>query len=195
MAWKRSPEVQRQYNRLHQLKVFIRNGHMERAKEYAAEHGLDINDPKVAYIPKEMDPIPTAVPIAERLSEERAYLMMQMAPSLVEKVEEQASAAREPAPERIKTREDQAREENAVRDSYKYPDFVPPRDPVPAGVEYALVTGEYGNSLMKKIQFDNGMRATLHVTRRMADKVLHRTFPVTENPDNRQGGFVIWNRP
>jgi hypothetical protein len=193
MAWKRSPEVQRQYNRLHQLKVFIRNGHMERAASYAAEHGLDLNDPKVAYIPKEMDPIVTAPPLSESLSEEKAYLMMQMAPSLVAEVARDESLTVTPRAPALSL-EERAKRDNRERDSYKYPDFVPPREPVPSGVEYALVTGEYGSPLMKKIQFDNGLRAVLHVTRRMADKVLHKTVPVIENPDNRQAGFVIWIR-
>lgn len=164
---------------------------MEKARAYAHQHGLNPDDPKVQRGSAALGVPAKPAKLSEELSEERAYLAMQMLPEVVE-VSQQL--LENPAPAPLLSIEERARAENRVRDTYKYPDFIPPREPLPSGVDYAVVCGEYGNPLMKKIQFDNGMRSVLHVTRKVAQHCLHETFPVTENPDERQGGFVIWNR-
>lgn len=178
--WKRSPETQRRYNRLHQLKVFLREGKIDRAKEYAQKWGFDTEDPKIMAIPAR----PVALPLHEQLSEERAILLSQMPPPVG--FEEAISELAAPAPVPIQ-----------VPEVPIYPDFKQARDPLPAGVYYAKVTGVFPNCLMKKIQFeDTGDRAMLLVTRRLSDKCLGRVYPVCEAADTNYKGqfFKIWRR-
>lgn len=85
--------------------------------------------------------------------------------------------------------------------NYRYPDFKPAREPLPAGVVYATVRRELFNSLQKEVQLEGGEYAILWLAWKEAEALKKRygrligvNVPVEVNPDERQGGYRIWKR-
>ena len=85
---------------------------------------------------------------------------------------------------------------------YRYPDFKPVRDPVPAGIRWARVTRHLANQLMKIIEFEDdqcpgigfmGIREQNAAIKRKG-KLVGQTFAWEVNPDTVQGGWRLWRR-
>lgn len=80
---------------------------------------------------------------------------------------------------------------------YRYPDFQPVLDPLPAGVRWATVIREPHNRNMKLVKFlDDGSEDIAWVRSRDLDKLGGRMegsrIKLVVNPDAFQGGWIQW---
>lgn len=89
-----------------------------------------------------------------------------------------------------------------------YPEYKPQRDPTPETVVWARIERELGNELQKSITFEEQdslpperrRRALLWMTLReqesakLRGRIVGQAFPVWPNPNEMQGGYVVWHR-
>lgn len=201
MPWKRSAEVQRQYNYAQVLKKLVAKGDLVKARAYAVGRGLDMPGEEGA----EPKPLWQTLQEAAMLEEKVALLPKRVFEPVLR--QEHPGALASPHTHGIYD-ESQGRRDLIVvpqlvasgplpppgpGESVTYPDFKPARDPLPALVQYAEIVNGFANPLMRRVKFDSGEHAILWVTRKQGARIRHGdTVPVCENADNMQQGWVVW---
>jgi len=92
-----------------------------------------------------------------------------------------------------------------IDDNYKYPDFIPHRDPLPKGVKWAKCKRELAHELQKVFTWEQEAGLPEHrrheflvwmslreqASAKYRGRLVGQVFPVEPNPDERQGGWRI----